>query len=56
MDLFTGTVAVTGLNATENPGPGVSVIRAIREGEGFKGRIVGLEVGVKPDRLLPDLP
>lgn len=24
------TIAVTGLNANDNPGPGVSVIRAIR--------------------------
>lgn len=36
------TVAVTGLNASDNPGPGVAVIRAIREGKGFRGKIVGL--------------
>jgi carbamoyl-phosphate synthase large subunit len=36
------TVAVTGLNATDNPGPGVTVIRAIRQDPDFKGRIVGL--------------
>jgi len=36
------TIAVTGLNATDNPGPGVSVIRALREAPGFRGRLVGL--------------
>lgn len=42
MNTYNITVAVTGLNATENPGPGVAVIRAIREGAGFTGKIVGL--------------
>jgi len=41
-DPQTLTVAVTGLNATDNPAPGVAVIRAIREAPGFAGRIVGL--------------
>lgn len=36
------TVAVTGLNATDNPGPGVSVIRGLRTNPNFKGRVVGL--------------
>ncbi len=36
------TVAVTGLNATDNPGPGITVIRALRLDPTFKGRIVGL--------------
>lgn len=36
------TVAVTGLNATDNPAPGVGVIRAIRAHPEFCGRIVGL--------------
>ena len=36
------TVAVTGLNATDNPGPGMTVIRAIRNYSNFEGRIVGL--------------
>ncbi len=35
-------VAVTGLNATDNPGPGVAVIRAIRLHPDFSGRVVGL--------------
>ena len=36
------TVAVTGLNATDSPGPGVAVIRALRETEDFDLRIIGL--------------
>jgi len=36
------TIAVTGLNATDNPGPGVGVIRALRAHPDFRGRIVGL--------------
>ena len=36
------TIAVTGLNATDNPAPGVGVIRALREGAGAGDRVVGL--------------
>ena len=36
------TVAVTGLNATDNPGPGITVIRALRHDPDFNGRVVGL--------------
>lgn len=35
-------VAVTGLNAIDSPGPGVPVIRAIRECNDFEVRIIGL--------------
>jgi len=35
-------VAVTALNAIDSPGPGVAVIRAIRECEDFDVRIIGL--------------
>lgn len=35
-------VAVTGLNATDNPGPGVAVIRALRQSPDFTGSVVGL--------------
>ena len=35
-------IAVTGLNATDNPGPGVPVIRSIKEAKEFKGSIIGL--------------
>jgi len=36
------TIALTGLNNTDNPGPGVPVIRGIRESETFDPRIIGL--------------
>lgn len=36
------TVALSGLNNTDNPGPGVPVIRGIRESEYFDPRIIGL--------------
>ncbi len=35
-------VAVTGLNNTDNPGPGIPVIRAIRESSGLDVKVVGL--------------
>jgi len=35
-------IAATGLNNTDNPGPGVPVIRALRESEIFDPRIIGL--------------
>lgn len=35
-------VAVTGLNAIDSPGPGLSVIRALRESRVFDVRIIGL--------------
>lgn len=36
------TVAVTGLNNTDNPGPGIPVIRGILDSEFFEARIIGL--------------
>ncbi len=42
MGVINETVAVTGLNATDNPGPGISVIRSLRHDPGFQGRVVGL--------------
>ncbi|MCX6314808.1 MAG: hypothetical protein NTX08_08755, partial [Sphingobacteriales bacterium] len=35
-------IAITGLNAIDSPGPGVAVIRAIREGIPGPVRIIGL--------------
>jgi carbamoyl-phosphate synthase large subunit len=42
MAAFTHTVAITALNATDNPGPGVAVARALRADPDFQGRILGL--------------
>lgn len=36
------TIAITGLNNTDNPGPGIPVIRGIRESDKFDVRIIGL--------------
>lgn len=36
------TLAATGLNNTDNPGPGIPVIRAIRESGEFDLRVIGL--------------
>lgn len=36
------TIAITGLNNTDNPGPGIPVVRGIRESEKYDPRIIGL--------------
>ncbi len=38
----TYTIAVTGLNAIDSPGPGLAVIRSLRDAESFDVRIIGL--------------
>lgn len=38
----TYNIAVTGLNAVDSPGPGIAVIRAVRESENYDVRIIGL--------------
>lgn len=54
------TVAVTGLNATDNPGPGITVIRSLRHHPDFEGRVVGLaydslDPGIYASDLLDDV-
>ncbi len=51
------TVAVSGLNATDNPGPGIPVIRALREAKSFDVKIIGfsyesLEPGIYMHNLV----
>ncbi|MEI6885702.1 MAG: ATP-grasp domain-containing protein [Bacteroidota bacterium] len=49
-------IAVTGLNAIDSPGPGVSVIRALREAESFDTRIIGLSYeSLEPGIYMHDL-
>ena len=56
MDRPEFTIAVTGLNAIDNPGPGVGVIRAIRECSDFDVRIVGLAYeSLEPGAYLHDI-
>ncbi len=49
-------IAVTGLNAIDSPGPGVAVIRAIRECPDFEVRIIGLSYeSLEPGSYMHDL-
>jgi carbamoyl-phosphate synthase large subunit len=49
-------IAVTGLNAIDSPGPGISVIRALREAESFDVRIIGLSYeSLEPGIYMHDL-
>lgn len=49
-------IAVTGLNAIDSPGPGVAVIRAIRECTDYAVRIIGLSYeALEPGIYLHDL-
>jgi carbamoyl-phosphate synthase large subunit len=56
MSKFTRTIAVTGLNATDNPGPGVAVARSLRADPDFDGKIIGLAYdAMDPGLYLPGL-
>jgi carbamoyl-phosphate synthase large subunit len=49
-------IGVTGLNAIDSPGPGISVIRALREAESFDVRIIGLSYeSLEPGIYMHDL-
>ncbi|MDD2285322.1 MAG: ATP-grasp domain-containing protein [Paludibacter sp.] len=49
-------IAVTALNAIDSPGPGVAVIRAIRECDDFESRIIGLSYeALEPGLYMHDL-
>lgn len=49
-------IAVTGLNATDNPGPGVPVIRCLRESEQIQGKIIGLNYdSLEPGIYMDDI-
>jgi carbamoyl-phosphate synthase large subunit len=50
------TIAVTGLNAIDSPGPGVAVIRALRDSDRFDTRIIGLSYeSLEPGIYMHDL-
>ena len=50
------TIAVTGLNANDNPGPGVAVIRCLRDAFGQDLRIIGLSYeSLEPGIYLPEM-
>jgi carbamoyl-phosphate synthase large subunit len=49
-------IAITGLNNVDNPGPGVPVIRALRESGEVSGRIIGLLYDMlEPGAYLPSV-
>ena len=49
-------IAITGLNNTDNPGPGVPVIRALRDSEIFEVKIIGLAYeNLEPGIFLPNI-
>ena len=49
-------IAVTGLNAIDSPGPGISVIRALREAASFDVKIIGLSYeSLEPGIYMHDL-
>jgi len=55
-DLKEITIAVTGLNAIDSPGPGVSVMRALRDATSFDVRIIGLSYeSLEPGIYMHDL-
>lgn len=48
-------IAVTGINATDNPGPGCGIIRSLRYNPDFRGRIIGLAYdAMDPGNFLSD--
>lgn len=50
------TIAVTGLNNTDNPGPGIPVIRGILESKEIKARIIGLAYeNLEPGIYMPGM-
>ena len=52
----TYTIAVTGLNAIDSPGPGIPVIRGLRESKEFDVRIIGLSYeALEPGIYMHDL-
>lgn len=50
------TIAVTGLNAIDSPGPGVAVARGLKEAKTFEAKIIGLSYeSLEPGIYLHDL-
>ena len=50
------TVAISGLNAIDNPGPGVAVARGLKEAEAFDVRIIGFSYeSLEPGIYMHDL-
>lgn len=49
-------IAVTGLNATDNPGPGIPIIRSLKASKAFSSKIIGLNYEIlEPGIFMYDL-
>ncbi|MCB0494979.1 MAG: ATP-grasp domain-containing protein [Cyclobacteriaceae bacterium] len=56
METLKLTIAVTGLNAVDSPGPGVGVIRSLRDCKDFDVRIIGLSYeALEPGLYMHDI-
>jgi len=56
MDKLKLTIAITGLNNTDNPGPGIPVVRGIRESQEIEARIIGLAYeNLEPGIYMPGM-
>jgi carbamoyl-phosphate synthase large subunit len=56
MNKYNVTIAVSGLNATDNPGPGVPVIRSLKEAQSLNCKIIGLAYeNLEPGIYMPHL-
>jgi carbamoyl-phosphate synthase large subunit len=52
----TYTIALSGLNAVDNPGPGVAVARGLKEAKSFNARLIGLAYeSLEPGIYMRDL-
>ena len=52
----TYTIALSGLNAIDNPGPGVAVARGLKEAKSFNARLIGLSYeSLEPGVYMRDL-
>ncbi len=50
------TIALSGLNAIDSPGPGVAVARGLKEAKSFNARLIGLIYeSLEPGVYMPDL-
>ena len=56
MEKISLTIAVSGLNNTDNPGPGIPFIRAVKESDRFDLRIIGLAYeNLEPGIYMPGM-
>lgn len=47
-------IGVSGVNAVDNPGPGIGVAKSLKEAEDFKAEIIGLAYDAMEHRIYMD--